>query len=257
MRAHAFAILAVALQALTAPTSSKTVTVPAKTGRPVAEAIDLLQQVYGLPVNYEDLPYAYAADLHDVTEQYRLDPGATNRLIMPRGRPFSFSYADPPVPEPLAALRTAIGDVILRDAATTGFTRFVLRETNGLAIAPVRVRDGSGRPTSVRAVLSTPITLAANGRTIDEVLDEIVALVTANSGQQVTLGSHSHLLGQHTSRVAAMNEPADALLSRVFSELPVRLVWRVLYDPANREYALNVLSVDQSMYPPWMRPVPK
>lgn len=45
--------------------------------------------------------------------------------------------------------------------------------------------------------------------------------------------------------------------SRVFAELPVRFVWRVLFDPGLRKYTLNVLRVDQSMYPPSMRPAPK
>jgi len=106
-----------------------------------------------------------------VTEQYRRDPTATNRIIVPRGRPLVFTYAVPPVPDPAIALRNAMADVIARDTEAVGFSRFVVAESSGLSVVPessvcrtpdhvglacalrsgparVRAQRGDGRPVS-------------------------------------------------------------------------------------------------------------
>lgn len=237
-------LTAVVLLAGIAHTIAQSATVTGYTGRPVAEALLMLQQVYGIPINYEDPPYAYGADLQDVTDQVSRDPTGINRIIVPRGTALSFTYTPPPVPDPAGALRRAVLDVIARDAATVGFKRFAVAEANGLSVLPVLVRDARGQVVQVQALLSTPITLVADGRTTAEVLRDVCAQVSANAGQHVAPVARGNLFLQHTSQVVAMNEPASAVLSRIFSELqPAQLSWRLLYDPGLQEYALNIMLV--------------
>ncbi len=251
MRKHTLLIVAAVIAGWVTQTTAQSLTVTTKSGRPVAEALDVLQQVYGLPINYEDPPYAYPDDLRDVTEQYRRDPTAPNRIIVPRGHPLSFTYVPPPVRDPIGALRTAIANVIAQDEKAVGFTQFAVVDTSGLSVVPLRVRDARGDIVPVQPVLSTPVTIGASGRTVSEVVSEICDQVSVNSGRRVEASMRGSLFAQRTSEVIATNEPASVVLSRVFAELQVPLVWRNLYDPGLQEYTLNLLTVGQ---PSTLRP---
>src|SRR6266436_4705556 len=63
------------------------ITVSVTGPRPLAKAIEQLEQTLRVPINYEDAPYEHPSDLVDVTSTVARSapPGAKGLVIIPRG----------------------------------------------------------------------------------------------------------------------------------------------------------------------------
>ena len=60
--------------------------------RPLAAAIEALERRHGWIITYEDPPYVFAGDILDVTAQVRKDGAMHQRVLVPAGGPFRFTY---------------------------------------------------------------------------------------------------------------------------------------------------------------------
>src|SRR5262249_29551190 len=60
--------------------------------RPIAMALEALEQRHGLAITYEDPEYTYPLDTQDVTASVRKDGRRFPRVIGPRGGAFQFKY---------------------------------------------------------------------------------------------------------------------------------------------------------------------
>ncbi len=82
--------------------------------RPLANAIEILEQRYHRMITYEDPLYLYAADLKDVSDNVRRDGTIGKpKVLVPRGGALAILDASPPgsvMPTALAALERVVVD---------------------------------------------------------------------------------------------------------------------------------------------------
>src|ERR1041385_6956005 len=112
-------------------------------GRPLAEAILLLESKFGSVITYEDPAYVYSGDISDVTENVRRDldkfePGKAPRVLVPKGR----------------TLEKLVSDYGL----VARSSRFrIERARDAFHVIPVLVRNAAGRLTPQAPVLDARI----------------------------------------------------------------------------------------------------
>jgi hypothetical protein len=132
---------------------------------------------------------------------------------------------------------------------------------DGVVIVPTKVRDANGILSPDKSPLEVSISLPTQERTAKEAMDAICAAILANSGKKVVMGQEPFSTGLRSTdargaksayyvTIGATNEPARSVLQRTLASLewanpriksPIpKMAWRLLYDPGERVYALNV-----------------
>jgi hypothetical protein len=242
LRATAF--LALAALAFYAAESSAAGTITVDDPRPLAAALDELENRYGWRVTYEDPPYLHDSEIADISHRIaRAGSGA--RVLVPKGGRFTFA---PPSRASAAASPQDIDDVVRsynRKHRADAFT--VIRGKALLHVVPVKTLGREGRVLPVTPLLDTPVTIPAKRRTALELLEAICEAITANAGQKLSLGAIPvKLLDSQVVASGAMETKARTLIEDVVLASGAPLTWRLLHDPELAWYFLNIGVVVQA-----------
>jgi hypothetical protein len=231
-------------------TSSQSTTV--ENPRPLAAAVDALQNTFGYVITYEDPPFAYQGDLEDRTSE--LD-GAdteqtqtrrhTRRMLVPVGG--TLTFAQPPIAAMnRSAMAALLSQIATAHNSTSRGGRFSIVQTESVFHAvPVAVQDDKGNWVEGGSILDYPIEFPAQSRSCMET----VALIAAMLGIQAKVGpveiGNVPLGPLESARGVsyAANEPARAVLMRTLAQVNSRMTWRLLYDAGAQRYVLNIKSI--------------
>ena len=203
--------------------------------RPLARAIDAIEQRFGWTVTYEDPPYENASEIEDVTTRVRRDGKTHPRVLGPRGGAFHFSYARGSDAEGL------LGALLERYEASgnPGFYR-VFQEGAAFHVVPRKIVDDRGVDTEVESVLEARIRLQPGEKTLAEVVAAIAAATTVAGGKRIEGHGPNNLLLQTRVVVDARTQSARAMLLQYIGSARLPMSWRLLYDPGMRKYVLNL-----------------
>lgn len=224
--------------------------------RPLAAAVLKVEELSGIPINYEDVPVYYPGDLEDVTDIVVRTPlPAGERIIAPHKRHFSVPIAADAATGKLngaQAVREALLRLIAAYSAENLPGGFELETSNGVFfVKPVRYRDATGATRSMTPVLSNRITLPQQTRDRPQTWRLILGQVSSAAGVRVEdATAMSELLGPAT--LGAENEPANQVVARFLASrsgptpLALDATWdeglayRLLFDATLKKYFLNV-----------------
>jgi hypothetical protein len=184
--------------------------------RPIADLAEQLEKQYPIVITYEEAGYA-AQDI----EEIRPDDVSVR---VPRKAPMTFRYdARAPYKDMLEQLVKQA-----HDAGAPGAFRVEGHDAI-FHIVPAR-----------ESVLSTPVTLEDEERTVDATLDEILPQLPYSVGWGFV---PLNLFAQTKVRIAAKSEPAREVFRRIIEQVaaqkPYRVTWRLNHDPFMDRYILN------------------
>jgi hypothetical protein len=220
-----------------------------ESGRPLAEAILALQEKFGWVITYEDPRYVNAGEISDVTEQVRRDldkfpPGQAPKVLVPKGGAFVFEY------DPTVDRSQLVRDLLAAHTASGNPGQFAMDSSSGVIhVTPTAMKDVSGRVTAQKSVLDEIINLPAKERTGMQTLEDLCAAVSRAARQKVIVGTiPAGLFFQYKDREERKMKARDALaqlLEKTRSGAP--LSWRLLYDPGQKIYALNIRPIQENI----------
>jgi hypothetical protein len=207
--------------------------------RPLAAALDKLQSKTGVVINYEDVPYENAADLEDVsTEQQRaFQPGY--RLLVPRKghiRAAGQVSSTTSLADTVSLLHSLFANYKLNRMPG----EFTLEQFNGaLYVAPIRFVNASGSSQDVTSPMKSSIDVPYAERRVIDTVELIVKATSQASGKRIDVGTVPFL---PSTRVAfgVRGESARSALASLFAQLHSSVSYRLLYDPQDRAYMLNL-----------------
>ena len=232
-----------------ASASPNTVTV--QSGRPVAEAIQELEKRYGWQITYEDPPYVHYGDITDVTDTDW--PGTevrslsqlqtvqrNNRTLVPKGGNLTFTL--PSVdPDELVAVEALLKSY---NESHRGFEFAVVRGAGLLHVVPRKATGLSGNLEPVKPVLDTVITIEPRERTSEALIEEICNKISIATNTHVEMGTIPiNLLIRTKTSVGGSGRSARSILEQWILERRAGLSWRLLYEPGEKDYALNISQV--------------
>jgi hypothetical protein len=240
-----------------ASASPNTITVQG--GRPVDEAIQVLNKRYGWRITYEDPPYSHNSDVTDVT--YTPWPGVPvqslsqlqaaqqeHRRLGPKGGSLSFTLPSGD-PDELGAVEALVK---IYNESHRGFVFAVVQGAGLLHVVPRQMTGSSGSLEPVKPVLDTVITIEPKERTADALLEEICKKISIAANTHVGVGIVPiNMLVQTKTSIGGSGKTARSILEQwiVESGGPLSLSWRLLYGPDVKEYALNISWVPPRAHP--------
>ncbi len=223
-------------------------------GRPVAKAILMLQDKYGWVINYEDPRYVHDSDIADVAlkvrkrpEEYK--PGKVPPVLVPRGGALEFTYDVVPntnlPPDPARVVQNLLD----AQAARNNGGRFRL-ESKGkiMHVIPTAIKNSNGALVPQPSVLDTVISAPAKERTVYEKLESICAAIHRATGIPVILGTipEGWFRRERDQQGVASQKARDALVNTFATmDYGTDLSWRLLYDPGDKMYVLNIRLVSK------------
>jgi hypothetical protein len=223
----------------------QTVTIHVSTPRPLASAIEELENRYGWVITYEDPRYVYACDFEDLTLAVRKDYDLTKRVLVPRGGPFTFRYAVSPSAD--APDGSALLERLLQEYHLTGYPGVfrLIRTGSVFHIVPSESRNTLGQFEPHVSLLSANISITDRDRTAFAMLEAITAAMSRPGSARVGIGTVPvNLLMQVRVQGGARNERARTVLLRTLEATNQKLSWSLLCDPGPTPMcALNVYFV--------------
>lgn len=229
-----------------------TLYVSVSSGRPVAEAAEILEKRHGWAITYEDPLYVHESELRDVTLQVRRDldkykPGQAPKVFVPTGGDLAFEYnIDPATKQPGDS--AAVVQQLLDAYARTGHPGvFVLDRTGQrVHIIPIASKKENGVLTAYQSALETVITLPAQKRNGLQLIEAFCQAVSAASKTRVVVGAVPlNQFHQYETDSGAKDQKAREFLSNELDRMTneVKLSWQLLYDPLTKSYFLNIHAV--------------
>jgi hypothetical protein len=216
--------------------------------RPLSALARELEKRYQLVLTYEEGPWVAGEDLADVTREVARSDGPgrvapTVPVIVPRKAAVRFEYALDSAKGRPADYTDLLSALLLQYDAAGAPGQFRFEGANGIYhLIPSRLKDAAGRWQPVKPVLSTPVRLADEERTVEEALQEIVAQLNEASLSKVGWGlAPLNLFHQTRIRLSADGVPAREVMRQILELLPYRATWRLNYDPTTKRYYLNFL----------------
>ncbi|MBV9770812.1 MAG: hypothetical protein JOZ32_14660 [Bryobacterales bacterium] len=227
--------------------------------RPVNVLAEKIEALSGIPVNYEDVQYAYAADTVDVTSSVVNPsyPAPVNfQVIIPRAAQLSalitVDAATQKLSGPSSALN-ALNEVLRAASANTAIAgKFTVENyENVFFIYPAQARSATGQFVPYTPVLSTPIDVPGLPQTAIETLEAILQQVSEKVGVKVGLGTMPFKAFRvSTVTISASQEPANYVLARLFAAVcasgvaapqsSLGMSYHAFFDPRFKSYALNI-----------------
>ena len=206
--------------AQTIQTSNTTEAISINDPRPVAKALEVLEERHGLAVNYEDPEYTHSSNTQDVTAAVRKPLTGTTgqRVIIPRGGSLLFQYIVNNN-QPLESTTALLGR-LLTEHASRGGAEFDLRQRqtkNGikLDVVPNRVKNAAGEFVENTPLLDYRITVPKQERSGMGVLSAICQELTQLSGHHVVVGVvPANPLLNYREEFQAVDEPARDAVTR-------------------------------------------
>lgn len=200
--------------------------------RPVAAAVESLEQKYGYVITYEDPRYVNEGEIADVTEKVRKDldqypPGKAPRVLIPKGGKINISYnlsANGKPEDPAGLIQS-----ILNAGGANAF-RF-WQDPNAFHVVPA----------SDSAVLDAKISLVEQERSGVEAVLAICDAVSRATNTTVAIGSvPNNLLFKGHTRRGAVNENAREVLGSVLADVGKNISWQLFHDPGLNKFVLNL-----------------
>jgi hypothetical protein len=233
-----------------ASASPNTVTV--QSGRPVAEAILELENRYGWQITYEDPPYSHYSDLTDVRDTnwpgapvespsrlQSLQQGNESTLV-PKGGSLTFTLpsADP---DELGAVEAVLKSY---NESHRGFEFAVVQGAGLLHVVPRKATGLSGNLEPGKPVLDTVITIEPKERTSEAMIEEILKKISIATNTHVEMGTVPiNLLRLTKTSIGGSGRTARAILEQWILQEDAGLSWLLLYEPDEKDYALNINQV--------------
>jgi len=244
---------------------TKTIEITVDDPRPLAAAILKLQELSGIPINYEDMPVYYSGDQQERIPRY---PDGRSRFFGARGGQLS-------QPIVVDAATGRLNNIQAVSAALTALVSayntsnlpggFDFEYYNGVFfVKPVRYRDATGATQTMAPILSTPITFPEELRSWNQTWRLILRQVAGATTVEIFQGMG--LDGGGTVTLGAQDEPARYVIARYLASgsgpavVPRNATWdlgmsyRLLCQP-QKGCALNVQQVANS--PRWAVPSAK
>jgi hypothetical protein len=219
---------------------------------------DLLQQRFGIAINYEDPPFQHQDDVRDVTDQVQSprqrEANPNVRILIPRGGVLSAPGISVRVGQPSDAAG-ALENVRGQYEAASFPGKFIISQSPlAVFVEPRQVRKASGEWDNLASVLSTPISFARERRSAADTLALIVALAVKSGGTRIEIVSLPMAVFANVQvDLGASAQPARAALVSLFEQMSAKLIpdglprtvfsYRLLFDPGLRYYLLSVVPV--------------
>jgi hypothetical protein len=215
--------------------------------RPLAKALEYLENLYGLPITYEDPPYVHPSEITDATEQIRGGETMGRRILIPRGGSLSFSHENleqPAEKTPLFATSAAINGLLAIYQTSPGPQFAVIAESGCFHIVPTRFTDRTGQVQNLKPILDSAVSLPSEDRTAVKLLVDLCDALSRTTGQTLIPGNVPYsLLARHKTALPVSNIDARSVLNQLFAEIDRPLSWQLFYDPGLNWYVLNIHSV--------------
>jgi hypothetical protein len=211
--------------------------------RPVAAAIEAIEEATGTVITYEDPPTPFGSATTDVTNEIsRVAPTGTFRSLIPKGGMLTFNL---PTSATQEATLDSVGNLLRSYNSGRNVATFALVRGSRIAhVVPRNVLGSSGLLEPITPPLDSSIALSAAPRTGVALLQEICDAVSEASGQSIQLGLvPTNALDGQTIAVGPKAEPARALLEKLLVNGTIPLSWELLYDPGLKTYYFNVVPV--------------
>lgn len=216
--------------------------------RPVAAAIQELEQRYGLIISYEDPEYVFAGDLQDVTAAVRRDldkPGPHPAVIVPRGPALHFAY---PVSngKPQEEMTALLARMLAEYAKAGGAVFRVQQRTNKWGrmweVVPAEVRDKNGRMVTAKPVLDYGVSISTEERTAMQMFALICRELSQVTGRKIERGTVplNAFFALRVQMGADVSQPAREVLEKLLGKFMGPLSWSLFYDPGTDAYFLNI-----------------
>ncbi|MBV9081171.1 MAG: hypothetical protein JOZ62_00735 [Acidobacteriaceae bacterium] len=229
------------------------------TPRPLAAAALELEHKYGVLVNYEDPPYEYSGDMM----QYTPKPGKGAVVVPAKRNSFSISLLSDNT-ERTARNADFVSSAVNAYNALENPEKFrFVQHDDVFTILPTQGRDRAGLATAIQSPLDVPITIASESVSLLAAIEMICDSINAALKRQtVVVGTiPTNLFLQRQVTLSADNTPARTLLEQI---LPVtaesdiravryRVVWRLLYGPDTKVWALNIHIAQREAHVPGFR----
>lgn len=197
--------------------------------RPVAEAASQVEQVFAVPVTYEDTRYVHPDDVLDITPQIRSDPTITARVFARRPGSLNLTYTPR-----WGAIEAQVGQVlqalVTRANAEGRFGEFRVEwARGGYHVVPVAIKGKTGVMEPYESPLETRITLPYREENGYELVARLTEAITARSSISVHPGTvPNNLMAQSRVSVDAYNDRARDVLWRALRSFRLPVSWHLL-----------------------------
>jgi hypothetical protein len=213
-------------------TYAQSKTIEITDGQPVAEAVEQLEAIYGLPITYEDTITVNVSQMEDVTEKVQRTPDPSHRIMMIKSRTISFTYKQPSPgggslqtkAETEAAVADALSSVLEGYAAAGGLETFTVTNEDGIFhVIAINFMNKEGSIQQMTPILDTKITISPTQRTRLSLFREICQSLTKASGISVEEGDFPFNGGseqaQTITNISGSDVTARSLLSQLLAEM--------------------------------------
>jgi hypothetical protein len=217
--------------------------------RPIQMAAERLEDLYRVPITYEDTLYVNEDDFVDVTAEVRLDHDGSNpnRVLVPARRTITFPLAEAETgkmksqSERSGAALMALENVIDSYTLAGGAGEFsAFKDSAGLHVVSRAFRDGSARSETMSPVLEMPVWITQQHQPALDVIEEICQQVSLRGRTPLDVGTvPTNLLANTPVSVNAKNTNARDVLESISEQVGAPLSWDLLCDPRGG-CALNI-----------------
>jgi len=214
--------------------------------RPLWRAIDKLETIVGLAINYEDVPYESAADVQDASTLQQQGTGPSFHFVAPRSGHVS---AEIPMPSANAGAGEAIADVnrLLASYRENGLPGdFQVAQRDGvLYVTPTKTLGANGLMRAVTSPLAAPVKIPNTRRNFIETAEAIIDAVHQATGLRIVLGTFPYWPNQIVT-FGVSGEPARDALARLLARMPAApLSYRLIFEPRpdlrrDADYVLHI-----------------
>jgi hypothetical protein len=228
-------------------------TITVQDPRPVAKAIEELENRYGWKITYEDPPYIYYSDITDVTvtpwpgvpvqnqsqlQLFQHAPAANHRTLVPKGGSLSFTLP-PANPDEFGTVEALVKSY---NSSHQGIVFAVIQGVGVLHVVPRDATGSFGYHEPVKPVLDTVITVEPKERTALALLEEVCRKISVGTNTDVVVGeSPTNMLVQMKTSIGGSRKTARSILDQLILESGAPLSWQLFYGPDNPVgYALNI-----------------
>ncbi|HKS10863.1 MAG TPA: hypothetical protein VJS13_15030 [Pyrinomonadaceae bacterium] len=159
-------------------------------------------------------------------------------MIVPRGGELrvEFNRGDP--------VEVVLARLLSEAERVTPATTFRTEETNGIIhVIPQSIKGPKGETVRIGSILQTPVQLSAQERTGMQMLEAWADTVSANSKQQIVVGTAPlQMFATYKDDRAFSSQKARGALSEILARVGkgTKLSWELFYEPGLKQYALNV-----------------
>jgi hypothetical protein len=223
-------------------------------GRPTFRATQKLQEEYGYVITYEDPPYRFAGDLHDIAPVIRKDyakfPVDSRPIwLVPKTAELDVTFPVALTTSGPQGMHTILAKVVAAANNIGSGGRFrVEQDGDVFHVIPVDIRDRDGNWVGYEPLLDSTISFPLRDRTEADLYKDLAVEVGAEKSVQLTARVNSGIVFGHQgpdihTNLSASNERARSVLTRAIQSHPGgKRTWVLLDMPelGDHIYTLNI-----------------